>query len=911
MQENYLDNVRIARTRNVKNNAEREPITIADVVDEVRNGLCFGESYAEAILNCRRLYNGGNIAEYKEEKGKLPAYYFACLGEGRNMSIVHSATGLAIFDIDHFGTAENPMNIDDARKLLEEDKYSAIVFTSPSGQGLKVVVRIPIINAPTDEAIQKLIDGGYRAQRGHNIKDDARKKLLDDEYKLYYLSLASHYASMGLTTDKATTNINRACYCSYDEQIYYNANSLIWNDKDIKVTSASLPSRPLPPSPRTASVPTTTTNGNTYYYNTDNFDEFVSEMGSQGIHICDHYAEWLKVGFALHKEFGDAKGFGYFDWISQMNDGYNASECSRQWQKCSSADDGSTPIDYVFKLAKDNGLQLPISVQKKITNRFVSQSQKAPKTAENEPNPKVLPTAETTAKPKRGTPPPPPQELSPEAMQQWDIKNPILCAKLYINSCIDIRYNEITQNFDFREKGSEKWERVTDNYVSSIWAEMRTKYNIKISRNETNSLFQSYAREHTYNPIKDYIGSLPEWNGKESAIEDYFSMLGVTPEQMKLCKKWFCQLVAVVMFDDFTPQMCLVLQGGQAYGKTNFLKQLIPEQLRDDYFQDNLVFSHDKDRIEGLLKYWLIQFDEFEKITRSPEQNSAFKNYVTASSHQDFRAVKQTYHIQGKRYAIQCATTNESNIYCDSENRRLPTIELKQRMNVPKIKSTDVTLMYAEAKALLLANPDYCYTNAEEERYITATAKAMRTQSEEEHYFSEYFNVVCDNDCDDTSRFVLSAKQIFGIIDKLEADNNNGKHIVNTIKVGALGRLLSKIAEKHSTGRANVTYYVVYAHSPFVKTIITECLYMHNQTFVNENCKNKNYYYHRDEIDYCDYLAEKNKMPDDKIAPKLPLYDDSPTTTTITTTTATTTNDDEEFNPEFVKRQIQMMGGQK
>ena len=80
------------------------------------------------------------------------------------------------------------------KERLSKNKYIFALFISPSGKGLKAVVKIP--------------------------KEP-------DNHKNYFLSL-QHYLNSEYF-DKTTKNISRVCYESYDPLIHINATSSTWD----------------------------------------------------------------------------------------------------------------------------------------------------------------------------------------------------------------------------------------------------------------------------------------------------------------------------------------------------------------------------------------------------------------------------------------------------------------------------------------------------------------------------------------------------------------------------------------------------------------------------------------------------------------------------------------------------------
>ena len=80
------------------------------------------------------------------------------------------------------------------KQRLCKDKYVFSVFVSPSGNGLKVLVKIPTIV---------------------------------ENHKSYFLSLQNHFNSENF--DKSCKNVSRVCYESYDPLIHTNPLSSLWD----------------------------------------------------------------------------------------------------------------------------------------------------------------------------------------------------------------------------------------------------------------------------------------------------------------------------------------------------------------------------------------------------------------------------------------------------------------------------------------------------------------------------------------------------------------------------------------------------------------------------------------------------------------------------------------------------------
>ena len=71
----------------------------------------------------------------KDEKKRLPIICFSGVFSSRDDSSLMEHSGLMVIDFDK-------INAEEAKRILSLDKHTLICFTSPSGNGLKLVVRI-------------------------------------------------------------------------------------------------------------------------------------------------------------------------------------------------------------------------------------------------------------------------------------------------------------------------------------------------------------------------------------------------------------------------------------------------------------------------------------------------------------------------------------------------------------------------------------------------------------------------------------------------------------------------------------------------------------------------------------------------------------------------------------------------
>lgn len=129
-------------------------------------------------------------------KKDLPWILFAGKFTKRANAAILEGSGLIILDYDKDFT--DKAHIESFKNELKKDKYVYSVFYSPSGAGLKVVVRIP-----------KTID--------------------NEEYNAYFNALSGRHPHF----DGNNKGIARTCFASFDPNIYINENAEVWTQKVI------------------------------------------------------------------------------------------------------------------------------------------------------------------------------------------------------------------------------------------------------------------------------------------------------------------------------------------------------------------------------------------------------------------------------------------------------------------------------------------------------------------------------------------------------------------------------------------------------------------------------------------------------------------------------------------------------
>lgn len=148
-----------------------------------------GSSTTKDIVKRIRLEK--NKTERNEIKKELPAICFSGKFNKRADSAVIEHSGLICLDFDGYPKQKELLQ---DKEMLSKNKYVYSVFISPSGNGLKALIKIP-------------------ADPENHVN--------------YFNSLEKYFNSPYF--DKTSKNISRVCYESYDPLLHINPNSSIWD----------------------------------------------------------------------------------------------------------------------------------------------------------------------------------------------------------------------------------------------------------------------------------------------------------------------------------------------------------------------------------------------------------------------------------------------------------------------------------------------------------------------------------------------------------------------------------------------------------------------------------------------------------------------------------------------------------
>lgn len=486
-------------------------------------------------------------------------------------------------------------------------------------------------------------NGGYAIY----VKIDGNKHL--DAY----LGLEEYFfVNYSIVLDKACKDVSRLRFVSFDPYLFQNSKSKTFKKylkkKDVEKK-----------------------NYKTIVVKSD-FDEMVNQASS--MNLFDDYNDYVSLCFALVSEFGE-NGRNYFHSLCNSSNKYNFEKADKHYSQALKREQTGITISSVYYKFKEAGIKLTSEKTEKI--KSIAKLSDNPKEILKELNIRD-------------------DENLVEKFKEKDNEE-----KTEIDLIIDliklskVRFNEITRNFEFGK------EEMTDRILAKFYTQVWTKIDDKISKDKIFTLIQNVDNSESYNPIHNWFENNKHIEAKgmfdelikcfeiESIIYEERERINVTDYLDVYLKKWLLGLIGSA-YGTYS-LMILVLSGEQGIKKTEFFRNLFPEELNKFYSESNLDEGKDSEIL--MTKKWLIVDDEFGgKSKKDATKLKRLSSQQKFSIRMPFGRVSEDLN----RLAVLGGTSNDYEIINDpTGNRRIIPINLIS-FDFDRYKKIDKTKLFIE-----------------------------------------------------------------------------------------------------------------------------------------------------------------------------------------------------------------------
>jgi predicted P-loop ATPase len=531
------------------------------------------------------------------------------------------------------------LNLKDLKEKICADIYTYACFISPSGTGLKAIVKIiPEFHLESFEALTTYYAVKYNA-----------------------------------TMDAKCKDVGRLMYLSYDENLFVNKNAMVFDT--IK----------------------------------NDVEQVVSQIENAQTDVTVNYDNWLKIGFAFAKQFGEA-GRDYFHRVSCINVKYVSDACNKQYDNCLKSSGDGVTIKTFFHLAKKAGLTVSNSKQSVKSNVNQNVNSSGTQNVKQIVNSGLPIATNTTDKPINET-------------------SKIYIVEEYLKQQYDLRYNEITVEIECKNEEENIFEPINEN---RIYIDLKRNC-INISQSDLAALLRA-GRLPVFNPFKDYFTNLPKWNGTTDHIAKLCTYVTAKDQNRfnTQLKKMLVRCIACAYGIAFNKH-AFILMGGQSGGKTTLCRWLCPDALKD-YYTENLS-ADNKDNLTSLCQNFIINLDELAALSKmdlNGLKSMLSRDYVKVRLPYDR---KTTVH---KRRANFFGSTNKDEFLNDETGSVRWLCHEILKINWDYKKDLDINLIWAQALSLFKSDFKYELTAKEIEENENANAQ-HQLRSPELEYLTAHF----------------------------------------------------------------------------------------------------------------------------------------------------------------------------
>lgn len=504
-----------------------------------------------------------------------------------------------------------------------------------------------------------------------------------------FLGLEKYFFEQyNIIIDKACKDTSRLRFVSYDPDLYLNEKSKLFKSYLPKKEVKAQLYKPIVVK--------------------SDFDEMVNQAAN--MNLFDDYGDYIRLAFALSYEFGEA-GRIYFHQLSRSSPKYNSDQADKDYTIACNRNGNGVTMGSVYFAFKNAGIKLTSEKTEKI--KTIVKIADDPKEALISAG--ILDSEYLIEK------------FEDKNNDHTDIDRVIELIKMS-----NIRFNEITRNFEFNGVPSD--DRVLAEFYQQVWK----KINEDISKDKIWTLIQSRKNTTSYNPIRDFftknkdietdnefdkvvkcfkVDCVVVEDGREKVVTDYLDVY---------LKKWLLGVIGSA-FGTYS-LMVLVLIGEQGTRKTEFFRNLLPEELRKYYAESNLDEGKDSEIL--MCKKLLIMDDEFGgKSKKDALKLKRLSSQQTFSIRAPYGRISEDLN----RIAVLCGTSNDMEIINDpTGNRRIIPVNIVS-FDLDSFKKIDKKKLFIELYREWIENKEDWFLTPEEVNWLNKTTiKNTEVSIEEE-----------------------------------------------------------------------------------------------------------------------------------------------------------------------------------
>lgn len=276
-----------------------------------------------------------------------------------------------------------------------------------------------------------------------------------------------------------------------------------------------------------------------------------------------------------------------------------------------------------------------------------------------------------------------------------------------------IRYNELSNGIEV--KGKLPWPRPNKYWRDADDAQLYTwvadRYGVQFPENRFSKALTTVTDKRCFNPLREYVQQLPEWDGVPRADTLLIDYLGApdTEYTRVVTRKTLVGAIQRVLQPGCKFDTVLVLDGKPGVGKSTLLRKLGGKWFSDSL---SLADTRDKTAAEKLQGVWIMEIGEMQG-TRKADVD-IMKGFISRQV-DEYRAAYGRVVERHPRTCIICGTTNSTTGFLrdTTGNRRFwpVTVNGGGRLSVWDMTEDTRAQIWAETM-ILVAEGETSYLDA-------------------------------------------------------------------------------------------------------------------------------------------------------------------------------------------------------
>ena len=310
-----------------------------------------------------------------------------------------------------------------------------------------------------------------------------------------------------------------------------------------------------------------------------------------------------------------------------------------------------------------------------------------------------------------------------------------------------IRFNELSGAIEVKGKlpwnRPNKYWRDADDAQLYIW--VADKYKVQFPENKFAKALTQITDKRRFNPLRDYIRQLPEWDGVprvDTLLVDYLGAED-TPYVRAVTRKTLIGAVQRVWEPGCKFDTVLVLDGKPGIGKSTLLRKLGGKWFSDSL---SLADTRDKTAAEKLQGVWIMEIGEMQGTRKA--DIDVMKGFLSRQV-DEYRAAYGRVVERHPRTAIICGTTNSTTGFLRDAtgNRRFWPVSVDGggRLSVWEMTEATRAQIWAEA-AMYATEGEDNFLDAEMEKEAAKAQQAALMYDEREGQVIDYLDTLLPED---------------------------------------------------------------------------------------------------------------------------------------------------------------------